>query len=74
LTTWYPGWQVTVDGVKQDLLFADGVFQAVKLTPGEHIVTFAYRPVSFYGGAMVSAAAWLLLMLSLIVSDLKLKR
>lgn len=74
LTTWYPGWLVTVDGVKQDLLLADGVFQAVKLMPGEHTVTFAYQPISFYGGAMVSAAAWLLLILSLIVSDLKMKR
>jgi hypothetical protein len=74
LTTWYPGWLVTVDGVKQDLLLADGVFQAVKLIPGEHTITFAYQPISFYGGAMVSAAAWLLLILSLIVSDLKMKR
>jgi hypothetical protein len=39
---------VTVDGVKQDLLLAVGVFQAVKLLPGKHTVTFLI-PFLFMG-------------------------
>jgi hypothetical protein len=33
---------------------ANGLFRAVHLTPGEHLVTFSYRPRKFYEGAAIT--------------------
>ncbi len=40
----YPGWRAMVDGEPAPILRADGLFRAVILGPGEHMVTFAYTP------------------------------
>ncbi len=40
----YPGWQAALDGAPVPLLCADGVFRALALPPGDHQVTFTYRP------------------------------
>ena len=53
--TYNPDWQVDVDGAAATLMRANGVFRAVHLTPGEHLVTFTYRPSRFYLGAAISA-------------------
>jgi len=53
----YPGWIAEEDGKQLPILRADGFFRAVALTPGQHRVTFRYRPVSFYAGAAVSVLA-----------------
>ncbi len=42
--TWYPGWEVAVDGAPAELLRADVSFRGVGLPPGEHEVIFQYRP------------------------------
>ncbi len=39
-----PGWQVTVDGVRAQLLQADLAFRVVALPEGEHEVAFEYSP------------------------------
>jgi hypothetical protein len=44
-----------VDGAGQVILRANGIFRAVPVPPGEHVVTFVYRPVPFYAGATVTA-------------------
>lgn len=63
----YPGWIASVDGRIVHLFTANYLFRAVLLPRGSHIVTFEYRPTSFYAGAWVSsltaillAAYWLL--------------
>ena len=56
-----PWWQVSVDGQPAPLLRANGMFRAVRLTPGEHVVDMRYRPVPLYAGAAVSGAVTLLL-------------
>jgi hypothetical protein len=38
---------------------ADGVFRAVDLPAGKHVVTFTYRPMRVWLGGIVSALAWL---------------
>jgi hypothetical protein len=53
--TYAPGWTATVDGAGQVILRANGIFRAVPVPPGEHVVTFVYRPVPFYAGATVTA-------------------
>jgi hypothetical protein len=60
--SWYPGWQVCVDGKPTRLLRADYLIRAVEVPPGEHQVTFVFRPRTFYLGAPISLAALLLVL------------
>lgn len=53
----YPGWRVAVDGVRQDLLTANYLFQAVVVPKGEHQITFEFRPLSVQVGLAVSLLA-----------------
>jgi len=53
--TYYPGWQATLDGVSVPILRADYAFRAVQIPPGDHLVEFFYHPLSFWGGAWLSA-------------------
>jgi hypothetical protein len=50
----YPGWEVRVDGQKEDILQANIVCRAVALDPGDHNVVFEYRPRSFRIGLVVT--------------------
>jgi hypothetical protein len=52
--TCYPGWQVSVDGVRTPLLTADYLLRCVPLREGSHRVEFSYRPWSFTLGALLS--------------------
>jgi hypothetical protein len=44
--TFYPGWQVRVDGERVKVLRANYAFRAVALDAGEHDVRFVYRPLA----------------------------
>jgi hypothetical protein len=68
--TYYPGWEVTVDGQPARLLRANLMFRAVHLPPGEHTVLFRYAPNSLRIGAIISLIAALLM----VVGGLSLKR
>jgi len=52
--TYYPGWQVYVDGRKEKLYRANYTLRAVHLTSGKHIVEFRYSPLSFKIGSFIS--------------------
>lgn len=52
--SYYPGWQVAIDGQPAKILRADYAFRAVALPPGQHQVVFEYNPISLKLGAMVS--------------------
>ena len=65
-----PDWQVTVDGVRQPVLKADGAFRGVHLTPGTHDVRFEFRPVMVYQAGAASSVA-LITCLVLIVIGLR---
>jgi hypothetical protein len=60
--TWYPGWEAEVDGRPVGIVRANYLFRAVPLEPGEHHVTFAYRPWSFRLGVGVSVLSLLVLL------------
>jgi hypothetical protein len=52
----WPGWQVTVDGKKEELLVLNaGLHRGVRLSPGKHRVRFLYWPTSLTVGLSLSA-------------------
>ncbi|HWT44493.1 MAG TPA: YfhO family protein [Vicinamibacterales bacterium] len=61
LDSYDPYWHVDVDGAAAPLMRANGLFRAVHLRPGTHVVTFTYRPLTLYAGAALSGAAALTL-------------
>ena len=64
--TFFPGWNVYVDGVSQPLLHANYLFRATLIAPGRHTVVYKYEPQSFQLGVIASAAALLALALGLL--------
>jgi hypothetical protein len=61
MDTYNPDWKVEVDGQPAPLMRANGLFRAVHLTPGEHTVTFTFRPRKFYEGAAITGVTALAL-------------
>lgn len=49
--TYYPGWEVWVDGSPQKIYQANYAFRAVPLRAGSHQIKFVFDPVSFKWGA-----------------------
>lgn len=47
-------WEVRVDGQPAPLMRANGLFRAVHLTAGEHVVTFTFVPHRLYEGAAIT--------------------
>jgi hypothetical protein len=54
-------WRVTADGAPAELVRANGLFRAVRLTAGAHVVDFAYRPRAVLVGFAISAIALVIL-------------
>ncbi|MCL4508910.1 MAG: YfhO family protein [Chloroflexi bacterium] len=54
---YYPGWHVTVDGQRAQLLRVDGALSGVEIGPGRHIISLTYRPrILLYGGVITFTA------------------
>lgn len=53
---YYPGWEVYVDGRKQEILETDLAFRGVMLEGGQSKVEFVFRPRSLRTGIAVSLA------------------
>jgi uncharacterized membrane protein YfhO len=51
LDTWFPGWQVTFDGIPQPIYRANSFYRAVKLGPGNQSIEFSYAPLGLKMGA-----------------------
>ncbi len=46
----YPGWRAEIDGKFQQIEVSEGVFRAVQIPEGEHLLRFYYHPTySFFG-------------------------
>jgi hypothetical protein len=65
---WYPGWHARVDGQEVPCLRADYLFRAVVLGEGAHQVEFTFWPESYARGRSISAAAVLLVLMSLVLA------
>lgn len=50
---YYPGWEAKVDG-KNTKLLNTNPFVAVDIPKGRHVVSFSYKPLSFYIGIIIT--------------------
>ncbi len=70
--TYYPGWQVYVNGKRKHLLRVNYNFRGVFLNKGRYEITFKYKPLSFYIGLAVSFVTLIFLLLFFIKNKEKL--
>ncbi len=56
---WFPGWEVEIDGEIGEPQQFEGMFRAVDVPAGQHVVTWHYRPSLVRWGFAVSAMATL---------------
>ena len=61
LDTYSDDWRARVDGQPASMVRANGLFRAVRLAAGPHVVEFVYRPSAFFAGLAASAVALLIL-------------
>ena len=66
--TFYPGWQVVVDGHPGTISRANGAQRAVFVEPGEHRVQFSYAPASIRLGATISISTLVIVVALSLVS------
>lgn len=59
--TYYPGWRARIDGRRTHVFKTDYVLRGVMVPAGHHLVSFRFRPRSFFIGASISAFSVLLL-------------
>jgi hypothetical protein len=59
--TYYPGWEVAVDGQPAPLWIANLAFRAAAVEAGPHQIHFRYRPLSFTFGLWTSVLTWLII-------------
>lgn len=53
--SFYPGWELTIDGNKQDILPVNINSRGVIVPPGEHQIEMSYQPASLAKGAVISS-------------------
>ena len=61
----YPGWIATIDGTPAQITPFDGILRSVKLPPGEHKVTFEFKPTSVTIGILLGVSGWLIVLAAL---------
>ena len=61
--TYYPGWNVYVDGEKQKLYRTNYLFRGVFIAEGNHEVRFVYQPLSFRVGLVITLTTLILIVL-----------
>ena len=54
----YPGWTATIDGNPAPILLANYAFRGMSVPACAHTIVMRYRPLSVYGGALISLIAW----------------
>jgi prepilin-type N-terminal cleavage/methylation domain-containing protein len=57
-----PSWRATVDGMPAEIGRANGLYRAVRVLPGHHVIRFRYRPRALGVGLTISGMAALTLL------------
>lgn len=70
----FPGWRAYVDGAQTPIYRTNYLFRGLVVPAGQHVVTFAYRPLSVIIGASVSALALLAVGVLLVLSQRSKRR
>lgn len=65
--TWFPGWEAWVNGSKVTIHRANYLFRAVEAPAGQSEIKFAYNPISFRAGFVLSGFGWFIVLLSIIM-------
>lgn len=58
-----PGWTATVDDQPQPIALADGLFRAVAVPQGRHILRFVFAAPGLQTGLAVQGGTWLVWLL-----------
>jgi prepilin-type N-terminal cleavage/methylation domain-containing protein len=69
-----PSWRAEVDGMPAEVARANGLYRAVKVPPGRHVIRFQYRPRDLAVGLTITGMTALALVLSCVVSRSRLSR
>jgi len=59
--TYDPDWRAEVDGMPAEIVRANGLYRAIGLPPGRHVIRFSYRPRNLIIGLIVSGTTVLLM-------------
>ncbi|MFC1599713.1 YfhO family protein [Patescibacteria group bacterium] len=70
--TYYPEWKAYIDGEKTEIIKTNGLVRGIFVPEGRHTVIFAYQPVYFYVGLVVSLVTFLLMLVIVGFWDRKL--
>jgi hypothetical protein len=63
--SYYPGWQVWIDGKPATINRADYVLRSVRVLPGKHRLVFVYAPLSYLAGLAITLGTAVLLAVGL---------
>lgn len=55
---WYPGWRATLNGAETEVYRANGMFRAVRVPPGESVVSLRFAPTLWYASWAAGALLW----------------
>ncbi len=64
---YYPGWSATINGSATPIQRADVMFRAVSIPAGTSAVVFEYRPSWLTPALLIGAAAWISVLLGVIL-------
>lgn len=64
--TYYPGWQVFVNGQEQEIMRANYAFRAVFLDASQSKILFQYESKPIVWGSVISLITWMLVILTVV--------
>jgi uncharacterized membrane protein YfhO len=63
----FPGWRAYIDGTATPIYRTNYLFRGIVVPPGQHTISFLYRPVSAAVGMALTALTFLVVMGLLII-------
>lgn len=66
-TSFDPGWQLTIDGKKSEILIANYAFMALKVSEGKHEIKLFYQPETFVAGVVIFKISVAILLILMVV-------